>query len=51
MDGLKVAFWKQIAPHVSTLAETQTMAAKMDLHSGQGSRNSTSAGGGSGSQK
>ena len=36
MDGLKPAIRQQIAPHVSTLAEAQIMAAKVDLHSGQG---------------
>ena len=37
MDGLKPAIRQQIAPHVSTLAEAQIMAAKVDLHTGQGS--------------
>ena len=40
MDGLKLAIQQQIAPHVSTLVEAQIMAAKVDLHSGQGPRGS-----------
>ena len=51
MDGLKPAIRQQIAPHVSKLAEAQIMAAKVDLHSGQGSRGSMITGSGSGGQK
>ena len=51
MDGLKPAIRQQIAPHVSTLAEAQVMAAKMDLHTGQGSKSGMGVSGGSGSQK
>ena len=40
MDGLKPAIRQQIVPHVSTLAEAQIMAAKVDLHLGQGLRGS-----------
>ena len=32
MAGLKPSIWLQIAPHVSTLAEAQIMAAKVDLY-------------------
>ena len=51
MDGLKPAIRQQIAPHVFTLAEAQVMAAKMDLHSIQGSQGSMSTRSGSGGQK
>ena len=34
IDGLKSTIWQQIAPHVSTLAEAQIMAAKVNLHVG-----------------
>lgn len=51
-DGLKQAIQQQISPHVTTLAEAQTMVAKVDLHPGQGSQtNSGSSGGASGSNK
>ena len=33
MDGLKPAIRQQIAPHVDTLAQAQTMAVKVDLYS------------------
>ena len=33
MDGLKPAIRQQIGPHVDTLAQTQTMAIKVDLYS------------------
>ena len=46
MDGLKPAIRQQIAPHVTTLAEAQIMAAKVDLHSGQGSRPNLGTSGG-----
>ena len=48
MDGLKPAIRQQIVPHVSTLAEAQIMAAKVDLHLGQGLRGSMGTGSGSG---
>ena len=51
MDALKLATGQQIAPHISTLAKTQIMATKVDLHIGQGSRGNMSAGSGSGGQK
>ena len=51
MDGLILAIHQQIAPHVPTLAEAQVMAAKVDLHTGQGSRGGMGASSGSGSQK
>lgn len=34
MDGLKPNIQQQIAPHVTAMAEAQTMVAKVDLHSG-----------------
>ena len=51
MDGLKPAIRQQIAPHVSTLAEAQIMATKVDLYSSQGSRGSMRSGSGSGGGK
>ena len=33
MDGLKPAIRQQIAPHMDTLAQAQTMAVKVDLYS------------------
>ena len=51
MDGLKLAIQQQIAPHVTTLAQVQMMATKMDLyiiHGGKadaGSRNNGNSGG------
>ena len=47
MDGLKPAIWQQIAPHVDTLAQAQTMAIKVDLYLAREGRESgvgTSAG-------
>ena len=32
LDGLKPAIRQQIAPHITTLAQTQTMATKVDLY-------------------
>ena len=40
MDGLKPAIWQQIAPHVDTLAQAQTMDAKVDLYSAREGRES-----------
>ena len=48
MDGLKPAIRQQIAPHVTTLAEAQIMAAKVDLDSDQGSRPNPRTSGGTG---
>ena len=33
MDGLKLAIWQQIAPHINTLPQVQTMEVKVDLYS------------------
>ena len=47
MDGLKPVIHQQIAPHIDTLAQAQTMAVKVDLHSvceGKESGARTSAG-------
>ena len=33
MDGLKPAIRQQIAPHVETLQQAQTMAVKVDMYS------------------
>ena len=51
MDGLKPAIRQQIAPHVSTLAEMQVMAAKVDLNTSQGSKGGIGASSGSRGQK
>ena len=47
MDGLKPAIRQQIAPHVETLQQAQTMAVKVDLYSAREGRETgagTSAG-------
>ena len=38
MDGLKLAIQQQIAPHVTTLAQAQTMATKVDLYTAHGGK-------------
>ena len=38
MDGLKLAIQEQIAPHVTTLAQAQTMATKVDLYTAHGGK-------------
>ena len=38
MDGLKPAIRQQIAPHVETLQQAQTMAVKVDLYSAREGR-------------
>ena len=47
MDGLKPAIQQQIAPHVTTLAQAQTMATKVDLyiaHGGKADASSSNSG-------
>ena len=38
MDGLKPAIYQQIAPHIETLQQAQTMAVKVDLYSAREGR-------------
>ena len=38
IDGLKLAIRKQIVPHVTTLAQAQTMATKVDLCTAHGGK-------------
>ena len=48
MDGLKPTIRQQIAPHVSTLTQAQTMAVRADLYS---TREGKDIGAGSGGGK
>ena len=38
MDGLKLAIQQQIAPHITTLVQAQTMATKVDLYTAHGGK-------------
>ena len=43
MDGLKPAIRQQIAPHVTTLAQAQTMVTKVDLYTAHGGKANTAS--------